>query len=418
MNINRIVTHHNPHFDELLGIWLLKKYGQDLYSGVENAEVIFVDAGSSPFDGLSVEAWEKKGTLAIGVWGGRFDEHSSEDCERVKDACAAMLVAEDLGVAKDPALAVILVHAFQHDQKGVNHRFAISSMVSLLNRTLPFEKVQEWIELALEAKVVDPRKKPSKDFTIGFLNGLIALAFDFKVAMNWSRVALEALYQKDKKFFGETAREFKQAEVKYIKGPSGQNLRLVSAVLDDDDFLGYALSPEGNCDIVVIQQSTGNTQIFTKSAARLLLVDLIRLLRLEEQAKKKYPKRIDWEVLESEGSNIPEVPEWYIHHKGGMILNGSHSTTDVPPTQISLKRIVELIRVAMDGSMFPKSMAVNCQKGICKHTKKSPCKWHFLGLKRCRTIRFNQQYANTPTPTPATIPTNTPTHVLASTPTG
>lgn len=77
-----LVTHINPHLDDIAGIWLLKKF----HPQFRDARIEFVSASHD----LAAKA-ENKGKVFVGTGGGEFDEHKEG-----MDTCAGTLVYEYL----------------------------------------------------------------------------------------------------------------------------------------------------------------------------------------------------------------------------------------------------------------------------------------------------------------------------------
>lgn len=75
-----LVTHINPHLDDICGIWLLKKFHPDF----KDAKVEFISASHK---GES----ETEDRIYVGTGGGKFDEHKEG-----LDTCAGSLVYEYL----------------------------------------------------------------------------------------------------------------------------------------------------------------------------------------------------------------------------------------------------------------------------------------------------------------------------------
>lgn len=76
-----LVTHINPHLDDICSIWLFKKYHPDF----KDAKVEFISASHNKAD---QESGDK---IFVGTGGGRFDEHKEG-----LDTCAGSLVYESL----------------------------------------------------------------------------------------------------------------------------------------------------------------------------------------------------------------------------------------------------------------------------------------------------------------------------------
>lgn len=75
-----LVTHINPHLDDMVGIWLFKKYQPEF----KDAEVEFISATHE-------EGNENEDRVFIGTGGGQFDEHKEG-----LNTCAGSLVFEYL----------------------------------------------------------------------------------------------------------------------------------------------------------------------------------------------------------------------------------------------------------------------------------------------------------------------------------
>ena len=81
MNKKILVTHINPHLDDIAAIWLFKKFHPDF----KNAKIEYVSASHNLADK------ESEDKFFIGTGGGRFDEHKEGLA-----TCAASLVYEYL----------------------------------------------------------------------------------------------------------------------------------------------------------------------------------------------------------------------------------------------------------------------------------------------------------------------------------
>lgn len=78
-----LVTHINPHLDDIVGIWLFKKYHPDF----KDAKVEFISASRN-----QAEKEETEDKIFVGTGGGKFDEHK----EGLTNTCAGSLVYEFL----------------------------------------------------------------------------------------------------------------------------------------------------------------------------------------------------------------------------------------------------------------------------------------------------------------------------------
>lgn len=329
--------HENPHFDEILAWWLLESFGTEEF----------------------LEEYAPNATLQIGIGAGPFDEHPGLGNEKKEGECAATLVAKALGVDDDPALEPLLRYVRVRDLHGGAHPFELEALVKVLHQQFP--------------------DRPSK-------------------VIRWVETAIEAKYQEQLQFMTETKAEFEQvAEIEEIPGPNRKMLKMVSVVSDNPLMNKFARSSHGGCAAIVIQKHlsgdlAGNVQIFTDKRAGIDLRDVIRLIRLEEQKTKGEVVTDRWKALEAEGK-VEGAEEWYYHQEGQMLLNGSLTAPNVPPTHLSLKKIKELVKIGVNPRAFEPSRAHRCQKGTCSGTKFNPCPWYPWGLIRCRRIRYKSRHS-------------------------
>lgn len=323
--------HKDPHFDEILAGWLVEHFGTNEF----------------------LDEYAPDGKLHIGVGGGPFDEHPGPNNQKKDGECAATLVAKALGVDNDPALEPLLHYAWVRDLRGGAHPFELETLVKVFHRQFPNRplKVIRWVEMAIEAK-----------------------------------------YQEQLQFVTETKTEFERAaEVEEIAGPGGRTLKMVSVVSDNPLMNKFARSAQGGYVAIIIQQQTsGNVQIFTDKRFGIDLRDVVRMIRLEEQKANGELITTDWRELEVEGK-IEGIEEWYYHREGQMLLNGSLTAPNVPPTRLSLKQIKEIVGIGVNSQAFEPSRALWCQAGECSATREDPCSWYRLGLLRCRRIRYEMR---------------------------
>jgi len=119
-SIKEIVTHSNPDLDGMLGILLLKKYGEVQFPGISSAIVTFHSASKLPYN-ISPSNLEKLGILAVDIGGGRFDSHPGEDFSTEKiNRSAADLVAEKLGLLTNLSWSPLIEYVRMHDTNPYN----------------------------------------------------------------------------------------------------------------------------------------------------------------------------------------------------------------------------------------------------------------------------------------------------------
>ena len=337
-----ILTHERPHLDEIVAIWLLRRFGEPRFPGVGTAEVAFTSARKLAEAGLKPEEYEARGTILLGIGGGRFDEHPSLEQGRKADDCAATLVARELGVGEDPALAKILKFVRAADVEGNASPFDISYIVKLLHGRYPD----------------DPHR-----------------------VIDWALVAIEAKYQDQLRFFTVVKQEFDaRAKVEQI-AIGKRRFNMVTIDSDEDGIHKYARSEYGARAAVVVQRrSSGNVAVFGNKQAGVDLREVAKLIRLAERKAKGLELEPDEERLLAEG-HAEGAEEWFYHRPGQMLLNGSLTQADVAPTRLSLERIVELVRIGVDPARL---------KPLCESTGRCVddiCDWYSWSLARCRKLR-------------------------------
>ena len=352
MQIDTIVTHHRPHLDEIVAIWLLRKFGEEKFPGINSAKIVYVDAGSGPRNGMKEDEWEAKGMLPVGVWGGCFDEHPTAGTERKEKECAATLVAKVLGVEDDPALEKILKFVTNDDLNASSSPFDLSYVVKLLNQQHPD---------------------------------------DTNFVMEWAMTGLNAKYFEQFQFWTVTRQAFDDcAQIEKIIVFGGREVNMVTICSDDPQVSKFARSKSGSDAAIVIQKcKSGNVQIFTNKRYGLKIRDVVVMLRLAEQKAKGEVVTTGWEDLAVEG-RVTGAEEWWYQQKAQNVYNGALTAKNIPPTKLSLAQIQEIVQIGV-GVDFEPSRAARCKIGTCTSTSRDQCPWYDYGLARCRKIRFAEK---------------------------
>jgi len=349
--VSTIATHEKPHLDEIVAIWLLKKFGEKKFPGISKAKITYWDTGGETPDNRPAEEYEKKGTVLIGIGGGRFDEHPNNGNPRKEGECTATLVAKVLQIENDPSLEKILAFTLNNDLKAAAHPFDLAYITKLMHQQYP--------------------DNPGKVIT-------------------WVIAGLEVKYQEQYQFFNDTKKEFdKLAVIEKIPGPSKRVLTLVSITTDNEQMNKFARSNFGcNADIIIQKNSSGNVQIFSnQKKGKLTFYDVVQMIRLTEQKAKGKIITSDWKNLAAEGK-VEGAEEWYYFEKGQMLLNGSHTARNIPATKLTMEEIKKIVKIGVNPIAFEPSRTNKCQKIICNSTRNNECPWYKFGLHRCRKIRF------------------------------
>lgn len=300
--ISKLVTHVNPHADEVFAFWELRTFGKKHFPGVESAPIEFWSNGDVNLQ-IPEDEHLKQGTLLVGIGGGKFDEHPTINTGRKERECAATLVAKYLEIDDDPALEYLLDFVWRNDLKGDGSMFDIASICRKMYSFLPPEKVILWT-------------------TLGF----------------------QAIYREQAQFVQQAVEEYRKAQVFTVQD-GGRSMKIVVIESNDEVVAKYARAARGgNATVVIQRRSTGNVQIFLNRNRHHLPVNLkrvARFIRLKEQKKKGTRLTLNQEILEQEGT-VLGAEEWYLF-KGQGLFNGSASHPDVLPTNLPLEEITRIV---------------------------------------------------------------------------
>lgn len=136
MEYHTIITHEYPDLDAMLCCYLLYRYGNQRYPGIENAKLQFCPAGTLEKTPAELETI---GILAVDIGGGKLDTHPSgaEDEKEKFELSAANLVARDLNVHERASLSNLLEFTRLQDSSGqslrsrnpVDHTVALPNLI-------------------------------------------------------------------------------------------------------------------------------------------------------------------------------------------------------------------------------------------------------------------------------------------------
>ncbi|HNY97960.1 MAG TPA: hypothetical protein PKM84_02500, partial [Candidatus Pacearchaeota archaeon] len=243
--ISKIITHVKPHLDELVAIWLLKRFGENTFPGVHSATIEYdvSDQKRNAFSELT------NGVLMIGCGGGEFDEHPyGTDGTRKEHECATTLVAKALGLRQDSRLQGLFNYVCNNDLKGVYHRFDLADLTHQLQNNCDPHTV-----IYLIFKMLDAHLETQKIF-------------------------IEA---------GEELRQ--KAKIITTLG-NGKASTIVSVCSDNPKISAFARTIEGGkATLVIVKNSNGNVIIVSNKyypPNSYHFTDLARVIRLHEQAAK------------------------------------------------------------------------------------------------------------------------------------
>ncbi|XOU93947.1 MAG: hypothetical protein ACNFW9_03815 [Candidatus Kerfeldbacteria bacterium] len=375
---DKIVTHFKPHADEFVAIYLLRRFGQELFPGISDAKIITKDG--------SVKLYNRKGWLKVGIGEGIFDEHGQLNC------CCADLVAQYLGIDHLPKIILLLKHIRRGDLFGKSTTYDLSECIKNLNHDgWSPAKIEKWLATFLDCYFDDKtiikgssvdddhqgyifpisdgetrtlfsnntlyrdwlkkknlksnqpevskltnnlnqftKRPPSKIFDICEGAYLIAVYLGKLESFTWTSAIFEASKNYQQEFL-EACDIVKPMKVIVVRPYDNCNKANIIRILAIDRtinrqgnkcLLNAAKFLNKNLDVLVIQQPNGSIQVFITNIHLMHLWPMIvRAIRLEEMVVNDMPIDsiiTDYDVLAQTGSltELPQLPLWYFPANG------------------------------------------------------------------------------------------------------
>lgn len=310
--IHTIILPTMPQPDTIVAIFLLKKFGEELFPGVKTASIKLLANSTDADDAFQKE---QEGHLFIDVGGGRFDHHG-------KKTTASFLVSEALGISADPALAKMLEYARRDDMFGkgtisedpIDRAFGLSSLVYHLNRSLA-KKPDRVVEIVLPLLVAHYNEEYRRTHDLPQeLEQIIAAG----------------------KFVSFT-----------VKQDGSKKLKVVFIHSDNPSMAGFLRSQDGGGIDVVAQRSTGgHVNILTRPTKHIDLRALASFIRLHEADMSGRKLNLPISELVRPG-RIADIPEWYYDHATNSIQNGGANPQSVAPTKISDEQFQKILKLGL-----------------------------------------------------------------------
>jgi hypothetical protein len=394
-----IMTHWWTHLDEYLARRILILWGREVFPGIENAKMDWVDAGSTAPEHILANRAQYPALIAgcvpLGVWGrrmGPFDEHSDDEQGSANDSdgrreCAASLVYRFLKL-DNPRLEKLVEYVRKVDTEGGDHPEGIGETVKLLNSMFPNSPlaVMDWVTVGLEAWL-NSDEEEINGLEINFIAGLV----DESRRADWLKLAQAALQWKKDDYQKAIAFIKKRGNEKEITTRGGHKIKILILVTDlpRASFAGTGYK---RADVVIVKRpSSGQVGIFTRHASNIKLDDVAAVINLMEQQKAGEVHTTDWSALRREG----KISGGRWHKPSGMdiLLNGGNSAPDAPATELSMTEILTALQIALEGTFYQKN-GIACDGKICVSSPLKSCPWYKFGLYRCRQVRARKYRAS------------------------
>lgn len=155
-----------------------------------------------------------------------------------------------------------------------------------------------------------------------------------EIAIQWALDAIRCKFKAQQEFLGPTAKEYKKAKIRWIRGPRGKRLQMATIVSDRPLIAKYC---RWRGAAIVIQQDpeSGNVWVFTSANDRLDISKAVERIRAAE--------------VEAAGGDEEAAGRW--HYQNGplseSLLNGSKRNgvwkIRQPATVLSLRKIRNLV---------------------------------------------------------------------------
>jgi len=274
--------------DTLIGIFILKKFGEEKFPGIKEVKVYFWQIVP---EGETTESLDQKGIILIDLGGGRFDHHGKRTQTTASD-----LIAGYLGVQDDSALVKLLEYARRDDFFGkgtistdpLDRAFGLTALIAALNKSLVKDPGRV-VDIVMPMFIAHYNEEVRRTKE---------LPQEFKKKLDSGEVETFEVKQRDKK------------------------LKVVTVTSESGSLAGYLRSQSGGrFDVVAQWLPSGHVNILTRPTKRVDLRSLAALLRMEEATQAGVELEMSAHELARPG-RIKEVSEWYYDPATNSIQNG------------------------------------------------------------------------------------------------
>lgn len=302
-NIKEVVTHHKPSIDEWVAIWLLCQFGW----AQPDVKLTF-DTNQKAGDEHTERANLQNGKIFLGTGGGMFDEHPTENRDRIENECCATLLAKFMEVDRDPKLKFVLQLAlnddfgvYPQDPAGkVLSKFALPACIKMMyqNDVYEIENIRDCVFMILN----------------------------------------EHYESQDK--FGRNRRVCEAGE-RVTLSYKGKSFPMLIVHSENEKVHDWAFSKMPYHLVLQIRKN-GNWQIFSRNGSpiRKVMPLIAGVIKKIEAQKLGIEFKIN--DLTKDGA-LPGMPHVYFFEKGGMLFNGN-LTHPQEPTKTNAEEFPKIIQ--------------------------------------------------------------------------
>lgn len=276
-----LITHINPHLDDICGIWLLKKFHPEY----KNAWVDFISASREATPkageaGILSERSEPKDKVFVGTGGGKFDEHK----EGLENTCSGSLVFDFLKKEHVLPLDEITLKAL--------------------------EELVEWNLL------VDTGKAPVFEFSEFSIQSIIRPKNGSKETSKQAVELGEEILNRLLEVLKNKQQSLKDWETKQeFETKFGKTIAVKS------EFVDRAFCKQREGDLFLIYNPKNlSVQFFTPSF------------------------EIDLEKIYQKVKQLDPEADWFLHQSHHMVICGSSSAPESKPTKLSFEQLIEIVK--------------------------------------------------------------------------
>lgn len=305
-----VATHYNPHDEECAAIISLKYFGDDLHPGIteaiEQKKFLFIDAGSTVYQGKDWRYWHKKGIIFVGTMHGPYDEHYLP--EDIQDhECSATLISRALNMVGGEWQKTLdcLVESDRRSEKNFLSFSSHLRRAAVLTNSYKLEDQIKLLEIGMQP--------------------------------------FEWILKLQSRFHHETSIACKHdALVQKIKH-RGNTIRVASIRSDDPQMISVARTAKGvSAHVVICQNSRGHVCITGGGRPYVDISEVSAEIKMAEMKLKGMKYNPNDPRLREKGEMLG-LEEWSFQKEAQRLFNGSFSAPNKPATRIPLRQIVEIV---------------------------------------------------------------------------